>query len=436
MQPEAQSPRNWIIVGGGAAGIELATRLGKKFRGHPTIKIILVDPKFKHIWKPQWHEIAAGTLNYPESEVNYLLHGQRYGYQFELGAMERLIRAKQQIILAPMFDEQGQLMIERRALPYERLFLAVGSISHDFSVPGVAQYSDTLDSQQQADQFYRRFLQQCIRRQYQPTNTPFKIVIVGGGATGVELAAELTETIRRLQQLNWTHIDPSQMHISLVEGAERLLPNLPQRVSQAIEANLVQQNIKVYLNHAVARLTQDCVYMVNGEVLPADMIVWAAGIKAPEWLAHLGLAHNKLNQIMVKPTLQTQSDPQIFALGDAACCILPDYPQGVPPRAQAAHQQAALLAKSLHCATLGKPLLNYHYRDYGSLISLSQRTAVGHLGANVLPGGIFLEGKLAQWFYWLLFKKHQMVLFGFWRVALGTLGQLLLGKIKLRVKLH
>ena len=173
----------------------------------------------------------------------------------------------------------------------------------------------------------------------------------------------------------------------------------------------------------------------DGKLIPASLKVWAAGIRAPRFLNELaGLESNRINQLVVLPTLQTTRDEHIFAFGDCAACPQADG-KNVPPRAQAAHQQASLLARSLKRRLEGKPLLEYRYRDYGSLISLSSFSAVGNLMGN-LTGDVMLEGRLARWFYISLYRLHQMALYGKFRTLLLMLSDRLGRSTEPRLKLH
>ncbi len=175
---------------------------------------------------------------------------------------------------------------------------------------------------------------------------------------------------------------------------------------------------------ALSASWKSLLYLVDEElkVIAADLKIWAAGIKAPEFLTKLnGLESNRINQLIVKPTLQVNGDNNIYALGDCASCTLTDKKGEtitIPPRAQAAHQQAALLTKSLVGIIDGQDPLEFNYKDYGSLISLSRFSAVGNL-MGALTGSMMVEGTLAKLFYISLYRMHQMTLFG--KVRTGSL---------------
>jgi NADH dehydrogenase len=166
-------------------------------------------------------------------------------------------------------------------------------------------------------------------------------------------------------------------------------------------------------------------------------VVWAAGIKAPDFLAGIdGLETDRSNRLVVRPTLQTTRDDDIFALGDCACCVLPGSSAPVPPRAQAAHQQASLLVKSMIARLAGRSLPNFVYRDFGSLVSLGEYSTIGNLMGGLVGGSLRVEGLFARLMYRSLYKMHRLALEGYWRVAFETAANLISHRIEPRIKLH
>jgi NADH dehydrogenase len=181
------------------------------------------------------------------------------------------------------------------------------------------------------------------------------------------------------------------------------------------------------------------VHTASGANHQADLVVWSAGIKAPEWLKDLdGLETNRANQLVVSTTLQTTRDPDIFAFGDCAACPWPEEgPKAlVPPRAQAAHQQATLLVKTIRARLAGKPLPEFRFRDFGSLVSLGEMSAVGNLMGRLVGGSLLIQGLIARWMYTSLYKLHQVAILGYVGVALDTIGRFLRRRTEPRVKLH
>lgn len=426
-----------VIVGGGAGGLELATRLGKTLGKRGTAAITLVDANLTHIWKPLLHEVAAGSLNTSEDELNYVAQAKWNHFQFQLGRMSGLERSSKQIQLAATLDEDGRELLPARTLAYDTLVIAVGSNTNDFGTLGAAQHCLFLDTRKQAERFHQQLLNHYLRAHAGDlASEKISVAIVGAGATGVELAAELHHAAHELAAYGLDRIQPKDMQITLIEAGPRVLPALPERISVPVHKTLEKLGVTVLTNASVSEVTADSLKTANGEVIHASLKVWAAGIRAPAFLKDIdGLETNRINQLVVRPTLQTTLDDDIFAFGDCAACPQPGSDRNVPPRAQAAHQQASLLAKGLKARLEGKALPTYAYRDYGSLVSLSRFSAVGNLMGN-LTGSVMLEGWLARLFYVSLYRMHQMALYGTFRTLMLMLGSRIGRGTEPRLKLH
>jgi len=193
------------------------------------------------------------------------------------------------------------------------------------------------------------------------------------------------------------------------------------------------------VNERVMCVDESGVETANGARFPADLVVWAAGIQAPAWLSDLdGLETNRAHQLVVQTTLQTTRDPDVFAFGDCAACPWPEAgPKAIiPPRAQAARQQANMLVKTIAARLAGRPLPTFRFVDYGSLVSLGELSAVGNLMGRLIGGSMLIQGLIARWMYAMLYKLHQIAIYGFMRVALDTVGRFLRRRLEPRVKLH
>jgi NADH dehydrogenase len=428
-----------VIVGGGAGGLELATRLGRKLGKSGAARIVLVDANLTHIWKPLLHEVAAGSLNSSEDELNYVAQAKWNHFEFQLGRMSGLDRAGKTITLAPTLDDDGQALMPERQIAYDSLVIAVGSTTNDFGTPGAAEHCLFLDTREQAERFHRRMLSHYLRAHANEgeDGAQINIAIVGAGATGVELAAELHHAAQQLAAYGLNRIRPENMRITLIEAGPRVLPALPERIARPVHQTLEKLGVTVLTGAAVSEVSAEGLKTADGNFIPASLKVWAAGIRAPGFLKELdGLESNRINQLQVRPTLQTTLDDDVFAFGDCAACPQPGSDgRNVPPRAQAAHQQASLLAKSLRLKITGQALPEYRYRDYGSLISLSSFSAVGNLMGN-LTGSVMLEGWLARVFYVSLYRMHQMALYGPLRTLLLMLSDRIGRSTEPRLKLH
>jgi NADH dehydrogenase len=427
-----------VIVGGGAGGLELATRLGKTLGKKGTASVVLVDANLTHIWKPLLHEVAAGSLNSYEDELNYVAQAKWNNFTFQLGRMTGLNRDAKQIHLSATLDENGNELVPERSLDYDSLVISVGSTTNDFGTKGAAEHCLFLDTRKQAERFHQQLLNRYLRAHASQTDVveEINVAIVGAGATGVELAAELHNAAHELAAYGLGHIKPENLRITVIEAGPRVLPALPERIGGPVHKTLEKLGVTVLTNSAVSEVTADALITASGQVIPATLKVWAAGIRAPAFLQDIaGLETNRINQLQVLPTLQTTRDENIFAFGDCASCPMKGTDRNVPPRAQAAHQQASLLVKSLKLRIEGQPLPEYKYKDYGSLISLSKFSAVGNLMGN-LTGSVMLEGWLARMFYVSLYRMHQMALYGVFRTAMLMLGSRIGRGTEPRMKLH
>ena len=430
-----------VIVGGGAGGLELATRLGDSLGRKGKAEITLIDRTRTHVWKPLLHEIAAGSMNPDKHELEYLAQAHWHHFNFRLGEMDGLDRAKKEVYISANYDEDGAKIIPRRTIKYDTLIIAIGSTTNDFGIKGARENSIALDTMDQAERFHRRLHNALVRAQTQagPVHAgQLEVVIVGAGATGVELSAELHNTTRELAAYGLDKIDPDKdISISLIEASDRVLPALPPNLSKAVDLELRKLRVHVYAGERVTEVTDKGIYTHSGRFIPSELVVWAAGIKAPDFLNGLdGLESNRINQLVVKRTLQTTVDENVFAFGDCAACPMVGSVDNVPPRAQAAHQQASMLIKTVKARLHGKALPNYVYRDYGSLVNLGRYSTVGSLMGSISGGTMFIEGMFARLMYQSLYKMHLIALHGFFTVFLQTIARMITRRTEPQVKLH
>jgi NADH:ubiquinone reductase (H+-translocating) len=440
--PSQDNLHHIVIVGGGAGGLELATRLGDSLGKKKKALITLIDSTSTHVWKPLLHEIAAGSMNPEKHELEYMAQAHWHHFRFRLGRMDGLNRAAKEVTIAPFFDEDDVEVIPRRTFKYDTLVIAIGSTTNDFGIKGALEHSIALDTQEQAEKFHRRLHNALLRAQTQtaPIHTgQLEVVIVGAGATGVELAAELHNTTRELAAYGLNKIDADRdIKISIIEASERVLPALPPKLSMAVELELKKLNVQVFAGERVTEVSDKGVHTHSGRFYPSELVVWAAGIKAPEFLKQLdSLETNRINQLVVKQTLQTTLDESVFAFGDCAACPWIGHEGNIPPRAQAAHQQAALLYKTMkRRVAKDSNLPNYRYRDYGSLVNLGRYSTVGSLMGALSGSSMYIEGLFARLMYQSLYKMHLMTLHGVAEVVLQTLARLITRRTEAKVKLH
>jgi NADH dehydrogenase len=432
-----------VVVGGGAGGLELVAALGRRLGRRGKADVVLVDRNTSHIWKPLLHEVAAGALDSSLDEVGYRAHAYRFGYRYFHGEMQGLDRAQREVVLAPLVDEDGEVLMAEQRISYDILIMAVGSVSNDFGVPGVTEHCIFLDRRSQAERFRHKLLNACVaaslRKQQDPSAQPtVDVAIVGGGATGVELAAELHHSIEGLRYYGLENFEEDQLRVALLEAGPRVLPALPERISKAATEELENLGVKVLCNARVVEVTREGMRL-DGDYpfIEGDLRVWAAGVKAPDFMANLGgLETARGNQLLVDETLRTTRDEHIYAIGDCCACPAPDGKGYIPPRAQAAHQMAEIAALNVCRQLQGRPLKSFRYQDFGALVNLARYSTVGSLMGNLVGGSMQVEGRIARVMYVMLYRMHLSAVHGWFRMLVMTLIGHINRVVRPRVKLH
>jgi len=329
--------------------------------------------------------------------------------------------------------------LPERRLQYDILIMAIGSVTNDFGTQGAAENCYFLDSRTQAERFHKKLLSTYLKANAEAhgrEDFTLDIGIVGAGATGVELAAELHNTAEQLAAYGLDNLRQEQLNVTLIEAGERILPALPPRISGAAHHELENLGVKVATNTMITQVTDEGFETKDGSVIKSELRVWAAGIKAPEFLKEIGgLETNRVNQLHVRSTLQTTRDDDIYAIGDCSFLLQEDG-KPVPPRAQAAHQQASHVYKNIMNRYKQKPQTDYTYHDHGSLVSLSRYSTVGSLMGNLTRGSMMVEGRIARIVYISLYRLHQVALHGYFKTLLIGLSGRINRVIRPRLKLH
>ena len=433
---KSDSRQRIVVVGGGAGGLELVVRLARKLKRDDTVEVMLVDKNPSHIWKPLFHEVATGSMDSYHDEAAYRSLARKHGFRFVLGEVTAFDLDQRTIDVAPVDDELGRAMLPGRQLGYDRLVVAVGSLSNDFGIEGVTTWARQLDSREQAERFHTRFVAELNRvNSLESEDAELAVVIVGGGATGVELAADMHNVVKRLRDYGYEHFSQERLSVSIIEAAPGLLPRLPDRIGVSVEQELNRIGVTVRTGTMVSAVQEDAVVTSEGERIRSDISVWAAGVRAPGWLAVSGLPTDRLGRIEVNPELQVKGHPEVYAIGDCCASFNADGSE-VPPRAQAAHQMASLAARNLLAERKGKALKPFVYQDFGSLVSLSKFSTVGNLMGNLMRGTVFIEGWLARMVYLSLYRMHQRAVHGTFTTGLIMLGDRIYRATRAEIKLH
>lgn len=421
-----------VIVGGGAGGLELASRLGRRLGGrHGKRRVLLIDRSSFHIWKPTLHEVAAGTLDVHQEGISYSILGRSNGFNFLLGELETFDPTAKRLTLKAITGDDGQVLAPERAITFTYGVLAIGSGSNLFGTPG-AEQAHLLERTEDAEVFHARLLAAFTKASFSAEKI-MRVAIVGGGATGVELSAELIEAYRELLG-SLGNEQRFRLDITVVEAAPRILGGLPQKIADKATLALERKGVAVKTGAKVLAVRPDRLETSQGEI-PADLIVWAAGIKAAEANTGFGLETNRGNQFVVNDRLET-SAPDVWALGDCAAAPWKDG-KTIPARAQAAHQQASYLERAL-IARLhqGRVTTPFVYRDFGSLVSLGNDKGVGALMGGLGGPNFFVEGLIAKWAYMSLHLDHHRAILGIGRTVTLALARLLQQRVSGRLKLH
>ncbi|MFM0336006.1 NAD(P)/FAD-dependent oxidoreductase [Paraburkholderia fungorum] len=438
------APHRIVIVGGGVGGLGLATRLSDTLGRNGSARIVLVDRWPTHFWKPLLHEAASGQLDPATHQLQYAVQAQRHGFEFEQGELGALDRAQKHITVKALHDADGREILPARQLAFDTLVLAMGSVTQYFGVPGAAEYALPLESVAHAEAFRRKLLDACLRashaRRAQPlqAHAPVSINIIGAGATGVELAAALRDTVRLLNRYSPFSLDPVRdFRIRLIESSERVLPALTETISARAQRMLVKLGVEVLNATRVTEVRADAVLTSDGAPLASDLAIWTAGISGPPVMRALdGLAVNRNAQLLVSRSLQSTNDTNVFGLGDCAACPAANAGAFLAPRAQVAHQQALFLARALQCRLAGKTLPEFVYRDAGTLVGFGREGTIGNLSSSLLMRPVFVDGWLATVVYKLIYRRHVMTLTGFGRMTFDTASHWLRRRVQPVIRLH
>ncbi len=425
-----------VVVGGGAGGIGVATRLGRRLGRKKKAEVILVDMAETHVWKPLLHEAATGSLDTGIDALSFRGHARVNGYRFQQGALKDLDRERRCVELAPVIED-GEELLPARLIHYDYLVIAVGSVADDFGIPGVVEHCRFLDTTAQALDIRKTLRKRFLRyARAERLDESIKVVIVGAGATGAEMAAEMANAIDQIAGYGF-NVHPGMLSITLVEAEDEILPGVPKpSIRESVAKQLSDMGAQVRTGQRVARAEKGKVILADGSELQADLALWAAGIKAPDVLKNIGgLETNDDNQLLVKPTAQTTVDPEIFAIGDCCACPQPDG-SFAPPRGQVARQMGHMVVRSITDMIDGKaPQREYVYRDLGSLVNLSHFTTVGNL-FSFLGGGIMVEGRIARFTYHSLYRRHLLEVYGLVRGSLMMAVRQLSHFLRPALKLH
>jgi NADH:ubiquinone reductase (H+-translocating) len=383
-RPPAPGAARVVVVGMGFAGLATVRALARA-----GLRVTLVDRNVYSTFQPLLYQVATAGLN--PSDVAYPLRGfaYRYGARFQRGELTKIDDAARTIVLS-----HGE------ELEYDYLILATGVTAAYYGVTGADQHSFALYTRRDAVRLRDHILAGLELLSAGGRGRETAITIVGGGATGVELAGTVADLRNIALATAFPDIDRSRLHIKLVEQAPALLAPYVPALREYAHRQLLDRGVEVRLGTAISEITADHVVLADGEHVPSDVTVWAAGVTAPESTGGWGLPQGRGGRIQVGPDLRVEGHDRIFAIGDVA---LTDG-EALPQLAQPALQMGRFAAEQVARLEAGRPTTRFTYHDKGILATIGRRSAVGQL-----PYHVRIRGTLA-WFAWL--GLHLVTLLG------------------------
>lgn len=379
-----------VILGCGFGGLFAARVL----KGAP-VDITLVDRTNHHLFQPLLYQVATAALSAPAvaAPIRNIVASQRNATVI-LGEAERVDTARRVVIL-----DRGD------EIAYDHLIVATGATNNYFGHDDWAPFAPSLKTLDDAYEIRRRvlFAFEHAERETDPVKRSawLTFVVIGAGATGVELAGACAEIARHTLEGEFRHFDPRNARIVLVEGGDRVLQAYPASLSERARRQLEHIGVTVWLGKSVTGIDQDGVHF-GTESLAAHTVVWAAGVAASPLGATLGVPLDRTGRVLVDATLSIPGHPEVTVVGDLAALSWHEPP--VPGIAPAAKQMGAHAAKNILRRLLGEPMKPFVYRDYGMLATIGRNAAVAVFGRFRLSG-------FPAWLLWLL--AHIWFLIGF-----------------------
>ena len=378
-----------VIVGAGFAGLAAATALSTA-----PVRTTVVDKHNYNTFQPLLYQVATAGLNpgdvaYPVR--TYITHHPR-------------VRFRQGTVSGVDLDDRKIRFEDGGELSYDYLIVTTGATTNYFGVAGAEHHSLAIYTLDDALAVRDRIFAQLEKAAaLGSAHGELTVVVVGGGATGVEMAGALAELRAMALKTTYRELDPAAERVVLVERLDRLLAAFDERLSRYAAASLIGRGVEVRLNESVAEVGDDKVVLESGDVIPCGLVVWAAGVATTELAQSLDLPRSRGGRIEVGPDLRVPSRPEIFVAGDVAAT--PDGDELLPQLAQPAIQTGTHAGLQVCRLVEGLGTKAFRYKDKGTMATIGRRSAVAEL-----PGGIRLRGTLA-WIAWL--ALHVFTLIGF-----------------------
>lgn len=385
--------RQVVILGAGFAGLYTALHLERILgKEDAPAEITLVDRNHYHLFTPLLHEVASGVIHpgVITTPIRRILRGKRINF---VRARVRAIDLDTQIV---------ELCCSQ--ISYDILVIALGSVTNFYGLDSVQARALEIKYAGDADELRCRVINrfEAATRESNPQRRHklLTFAVIGGGCTGVETVAEVHEFVEYLHKEQYADIASDEVRTMLVEGGDRVLPQMDRTLSRAALRRLQKMGIEVLLNTTVTELTAEGLAFAGGqEPLPTDTVIWAAGVKTPPVLDELSLDRDRMGRIIVGSDLSVPGWPNLYVLGDAAHARHPQTREVYPPTAQVAYRQAPIAAANIAADIQGAARQIFDFTYIGDLVSLGKLSGVAD------PFGIKLRGfsAWAMWkFYYLL----------------------------------
>jgi NADH dehydrogenase len=403
-----------VILGGGFGGLDAARALHSA-----AVRVTLIDRHNYHLFQPLLYQVATAALSPGDvaSPIRWILRHQK----------------NVQVLLAEAreIDPAGKRVIADPDILYDYLIVATGAAHSYFGHPEWAARAPGLKTLDDALEMRRRVLLafESAERETDPGRQRryLTFVIVGGGATGVELAGALAEIARQSLRQDFRNIRPESARIIVIEGSPDLLGAFPDHLRAAARRSLERLGVEVLTNSIVTDIDAEGVAWRSAsadgpahvERIEAQTVLWAAGVAASPLAKSLGVPLDRVGRVSAEPTLQVPGRPEIFVVGDV--CALQQDGKLLPGVAQVAMQQGAHAARNIMRAIKGEPLAPFRYRDYGTMAVIGRGSAVADIGPVEMSGFLAWVFWLFLHIFWLIGFRNRFAVLNEWAWSYLTL---------------
>jgi len=377
-----------VILGGGFGGVYTLKYLHRFFHNKKEVKLILVNKKNYFLFTPLLHEFATGGVSLENlvEPVREII--KCCDYEFIHGEVEKIDLEKKIVYL------------RKKEIKYDYLVIALGSKTNFYNIPGAKENSFTLKSLDDAIKLRNHFIHMFELAANNDNEGNLTFVIVGGGATGVELAGEMSDYFYKTFSKIYSKEVISKVKIILIERGDELISQFSPKLRQKALERLKKQNINVLLSKGVVEVGENFLKLDDGEIIKTKTVIWTAGIEPnlPEIIGNV--EKDNKGRLIVNEYLQVKNYENVFAIGDVCCFVQNEKP--LPQLAQVAVRQAEIAGKNIFNLIKNKPLEKFIYKHQGDLISLGRFFAIGEIKGFAFSG-------FFAWILWRVVYLSKMI---------------------------